>query len=234
MHSLLWFRAFSRATIRDIVEVLRVGDTPHPDPGSATRRHEVTLGIPEPCVYAYLGMTLEEFGRSAIALGLDAFDGDVSPFDSGGLVNKIRPVCSWPDADRQAFLMQYTWSHTQLPQLLALYPGGTAPEIASYLDGAQPNLDGFHALFPGLPAAALWRENADRRAWVWEGRRPRVLPIGGGLVAWSCPPDQFEELLDLARDATADRLWLVALIRKYVRGGVTALLRELRSRQEAA
>lgn len=231
---LLWFRAFNRRSFQDVLGVLRDGDTPHPDPASRTRQDEVTLGIAPPCVYAYLGMTLELFGKCAVALGFDQLDGHVSPFDSGGLIRHIHPLCDWEVPERQKFLAEYTWSSDQLPDLLKIHPGEGSAEIAAYLDGTQPTEEGFHAVYSeSLPEAPMWKDNTDRRAWTWEGRRQGGLPFRE-LVAWTCPPDQYAEILSLSPTTDDERQLVVWLARQYVRGGVAALLRALRPRQEAA
>lgn len=224
----LWFRAFNRGSASEVYGVLRLGDSPHPDPNSPTRLNETALGIDPPCVYAYLGFTLEDFGRCAVALQFERFEGFVSPFDTGGLVSHIAPLNSWAVGERRAFLAEYSWEHSELPRLLQAFPGTS---VGGYLDGVRPLGDGFHVVCPGIREVPVWRDNTDRRAWTWEGRRPTGLPFGDAIVAWTCPPDQYSSILT-DPSYRGDPAFLAQLARRYVRGGVTALVRSLRTNQE--
>jgi hypothetical protein len=192
------------------------------------------LGIDPACVYVYLGQTLEEFGKSAFVLPFDAFSGTVSPFDTGGLVNHINPICAWTQDERRNFLKEYSWPAAEFPALLSLYPGQDQEEIRDYLAGNRPKKNGFHDLNPGLTPANLWTDNRDWRAWVWEGRRPDLIEVGTRLFKWTCPPEQYERIQQVAL-STPDknkRDWFLFLSKAYVRGGVTQLILSLRGYQE--
>lgn len=236
MGDYLWFHAFRRDRAREIVQVLTQGPLPHPDPECATQRHERELGIPAPCVYAYLGQTVEAFGDAAFALPFDAVVGRVSPFDTGGLVHQIGPVKAWKDTDRRRFLKRYSWSSSRMPTLVDQYP--TPSRKAQYLAGQRPAVAGPHDVWPAKAhpyVAAIWTANDDRRAWLWECRSPENLQTGASrLVSWTCSPATYPGIVEYcdqhARGEEADSL--ASLLSTYVKGGVGTLVAQLRPAQE--
>ena len=214
------------------IEVLdAMGSRPHLTFLVLTKQIESQLGIPSPHVYAYLGNAKEAFGRCALVLPQDALAGFVSPFDTGGLVEHIKPPCDWDDAKRREFLEQYTWPTTELPGLLEAYPGTNHSQQLAYIHGECPSASGFHDLWDGLPAAALWDENDEWRAWTWECRVPDILPVGEALFRWTCPPEMYAELQSHARSDPANKDAYLFLLRRYVRGGVARLVETLRRHQ---
>lgn len=233
-----WFHAFNRDSVDETIGVLRNGPTINPSPACTTRLNEVKLAIQPPCVYAYLGHPLPEFGDVVLSLPAQALRGTVSPFDTGGLVEHIAPVNSWPDDRRQEFLEQYSWQSDELPELLKRYPQNTPPQRRAYLDASRPLVAGPHLLWPERRGAVttIWADMSnERRAWLWEGRSHHQLPVDGDLVYWSCSSPLYGEIRERADDAgAADIEWFEELLSKYVKGGVSALVRDMRSTQEAA
>ena len=235
----LWFHAFARDTLADTLDVLRHGPRHHPLATVRTRVNEEELGIAPPCVYAYLGRTLETFGTSAISLPVDEVPGVVSPFDSGGLVDHIVPLDKWETDQRRNYLARYSWPADQLDDLLAAYPTADAGRVAGYLAGTRPPQSGPHEVWPDDDdgpslVATIWADNDDCRAWLWETRVPEHLPITN-LVRWSCSSATYDEILrytDTVNDAD-EAAWLESLLERFVVGGVSALVRELRAYQEA-
>lgn len=228
-----WFHAFRRKTVAEVVSVLLNGPAPNPNPECETRVHETALGVAPPSVYAYLGRTLEVFGNSAFLLPMASLVGQVSPFDTGGLIKKIMPVSGWPIDQKQEYLRKFSWSASELPKLLAVYPQTTTVAIRAYLECNNPSQDGPHQLWDG-PEANIWKLNTDWRAWTWEGRQPDKLSVGT-LARWTCPSDLYDEIQTYAETASADVADAVAeLSSKYVRGGVSRLVRDMRAAQEAA
>lgn len=235
--ALLWFHAFNRDAFEDIVNILMTGPQPNSDPDTITHSNEVILGIDQPCVYAYLGRTIEAFGKRAIALTQDAIqDGQVSPFDTGGLMKHIQPICRLDDNTKKQFLEDHTWEIHLLPSLLAQYPGYA---VSRYLDGQRPTEQGPHNCLPvsGTVKANIWGEGENSwQAWTWEGRSADNLHVGDKMVAWTCHPDeQSALLLDIANkysDEEAESLGIVNILAKYHRGGVSNLVAELRYTQE--
>jgi len=234
---LLWFHAFRRRTIDEVVEVLRVGSRPPPLAlVTETREHEVRLGLAS-SVYAYLGRTLECFGDAAVAVALEAANGHVSPFDTGGLVSKIKPVCDWNDDAKKKYLDDLTWETNALAALLDVYPGPTVDGVRTYLQESRPPHPGPHELWEQEePVAAIWESNDDWRAWTWESRSEHELPTGHYVVRWSCTVPIYQKFIAFAESVTDPVLqdWLEQISAKYVEGGVSRLLRELRNHQEAA
>lgn len=234
LEKLLWFHAFRRDTIAEVFDVLKKGPTPNPNVGCTTRKNERDLAI-SPSVYAYLGRALEVFGECALVLPRHRLAGSVSPFDSGGLVDHIAPANGWEAEERRTFLTGYTWATEELTSLLATYPGATA--VASYLACERPSERGPHALWKGKPEGEIWSAaNNDWRAWTWEARCESTFPVGHSLHRWSCTPQHYQQLLDAAAsgESWVDGDFLEFLVGKYVRGGVSNLVRELRAEQEAA
>src|SRR4051812_2917142 len=138
---MFWFHAFRSGTMEEAFRVLHEG--PAPPPASVkpdTRELESLLSIAEPRVYCYLGRTSDSFGPFAVAVSrsLDDAPGDVSPFDTGGLVKKIAPVHGWPEADKRLYLKGYTWSASELDELLRIYPSTSRDRGMAYLEATAP------------------------------------------------------------------------------------------------
>lgn len=239
----LWFHAFSRNTLTDTFEVLRNGPRHHPDPAVRTRVNEEHLGIAPPCVYAYLGRTLETFGTSAISLPQEDVVGTCTPFDSGGLVDHIAPIRDWAAGSRRSYLQRFSWPSTQLIDRLSEYPTRDPIRVADYLNGVRPSESGPHQLWldareisEGTLVASIWNDNVDCRSWLWEARVPNRIPIENNLVKWSCSSATHAEILEYTERIRDDNeaQWVESLLEKFVVGGVSALILELRAFQEAA
>lgn len=236
-----WFHAFRRSDIREVISVL--ADGPMPLAGSKTAGNERVLGIEPPRVYAYLGQTFEEFGDSALSLGMAALDDAtaVSPFDTGGLVDHISPVRDWPPERQRAFLSLYTWPATELEALLKRYPTDTAASVAAYLRGVRPSAAGPHDVFAvdgpdDARVAAIWQNGTSARAWLWEARAPGSLPVTAHLEKWSCSPSTYQALLRYEEELDDEAIGaLIARLKEaFVPGGVAALVVGLLAQQEAA
>lgn len=237
----LWFHAFRRDNIQDVIRVL--ADGPTPLPGTNTARNEQLLGIEPPRVYAYLGQTFEEFGDSALSLQLAAMNADaaVSPFDTGGLIHHIVPVRDWTTERRRAFLNHYSWPATEMATLVNRYPSDTPEQVSAYLRGDRPVAAGPHELFEiDAPAdtrvAAIWQNGTSVRAWLWEARAPGALRVNAHLEKWSCSPSTYQALLRYEEELEDENLGnvIAQLRQRYVPGGVAALVVSLMSQQEAA
>lgn len=239
----LWFHAFSRDNLADTLEVLHHGPRHHPLATVRTRVNEAELGIAPPCVYAYLGRTLETFGTSAISLPADQVLGTVCPFDSGGLIDHISPLNTWATDPRRNYLARYSWPTDKIDDLLAVYPTADAGRVKDYLQGTRPLQAGPHEVWPDDEdgpdpplVASIWADNDDCRAWLWETRVPEHLVVNNNLLRWSCSSGTYDEILrytDTIHDAV-EAAWMESLLERFVVGGVSALVRELRAYQEAA
>ncbi|PRQ08791.1 hypothetical protein ENSA7_14230 [Enhygromyxa salina] len=235
---IVWFHAFRRNSVGAAINALRNGFAPAPPAAAApdTGQLELELRISPARVYCYLGRTLETFGEWSIAFHNPDFKvfGEVSPFDTGGLVRKISPVCTWERERRQTFLHSYTWSESQRQELLQEHPG--LDFLSDYLDLTRawsPPHSGPHEVWNDKPAAAIWRGNPDWRSWTWEGRFDTFK--AERVVAWSSPPSFYAQLLDW-HDSEADddeAEWFRTFFQKYISGGTGALVRELVGRQLA-
>jgi len=234
---LFWFRAFPLTEPEAIVAVLRRGDQPHSDPAKTTRRNEVLLGIQPPRVYYYLGRTLEEFGAAVVVFDQSSLEGELSPFDTGGLLDYHQPVCSWEDSARRAFLADFSWSSERLAELLAVYPGQTHDAIARYLAADRPVYGGPADIWPcQSQLGTIWRDASDWRAWTWECRVVPPTSGQGGLRYWSCSATQFQAIMAYAYTLTDedDIREMEALLNKFVRGGTSVLVKQLIHQQESA
>jgi hypothetical protein len=232
MKNLLWFHAFNRNSVAEVVDVFRNGPSTNPNP-CTTQANEDALGIPR-SVYAYLGKTVPHFGNVAFALRLDALAGDVSPFDTGGLVKYHQPVAGWTAAERSDFLNAFTWQSSQLPARLADYPSAQPGHLENYLRGVRPLHDGPHAVWRAhVPVAAIWSHTANTwQAWTWELRAKGQLPAPSTLEKWSCPAAMETQITEYADTTSPDEATFIeALLGKYVRGGVSQLVAELREGQ---
>lgn len=231
---LFWFHAFNRSTDSDVIDVLLNGPKIHPIPTSETRMAELQLGIAPHRVYAYLGRTHTQFGESAIVLQPDAVDGDMSPFDTGGLISNIVPINSYDDANRNKYLKSYTWPTSQRSTLLDVYPSLASPHFMNYLLGtAPPPCDGPHHFWQGHDVAAVWTSNLDWRSWTWEGRTTAFdLSM---LHKWTCSPAKFPELLEHVENGSTVAVAnaFSAMLPSYVHGGVSNLIATLRTEQAA-
>jgi len=231
--SLFWFHAFREGTIRDLVHALAVQVTvPPPEARKRTLANETILGI-EPSVYAYLGRTLETFGGAAVALLMESNQGAVSPFDTGGLVANIMPVCGWKPEKKRLYLRAHTWPSDKLAELLTLYPGAN---VASYLREDRPSWTGPHVPLRCVePVADIWsaQPEGDWRCWTWELRCTRKLISAEHLVHWSCSVPLFQKFIDYLDNQAHPRehALLSELASKYVEGGVTRLVCKLRETQ---
>ncbi|HND30844.1 MAG TPA: hypothetical protein PLA94_12630 [Myxococcota bacterium] len=234
--NLYWLHAFRRGSPADIAKVLCDGADPYPNPATSTSQNEAKLGITPARVYAYLGRTSDTFGDRAVAVRFDAPTGELSPFDTGGLIDHIRPVCSWSsDTAKTSFLRAYTWKSESLSKLLRNYPGAA---ITSYLQGERPEpADPSEVWTHRHQSVKLWSTPQNEwRAWTWEIRSPGRLPTGERLIAWTCDPDERQSILNALRDLVLPEQdhWVDLLSKKYVKGGVAALVEKLRKHQVEA
>jgi hypothetical protein len=237
--TLLWFHAFNRPDVAALLAVLRTG-VEVPAFETTTKQNERVLGINPHCAYAYLGKTLEAFGANAIVVPFDHLQGQVSPFDTGGLVRHIAPVSGWADARKQDFLNEFSWASADLEARLGDYPGTDPAAVKSYLDGARPSRNGpADVWLPAGNALAdgdIWRSGGvDGRAWLWEIRSSTGLPTAAQLVGWSCSTEVWNDIQKYfeSLDDTVDTAWMESLMELYHDGGVGALIRALRAQQEA-
>jgi hypothetical protein len=234
--ALYWFHAFTRQDAKDYLDVLREGPVPPPvGLQTDTKKHEILLDL-EHSVYAYLGRTLEAFGKAAVVLNYKApIQGKVSPFDTGGLVNKIKPVCQWEPEAKKQYVKHLTWSFNQLPQQLKAYPGQNSGQVKEYIEGACPSQSGPHDIWDHEPPVAeIWTPENHWRAWIWEIRSSK-LPTGKNLAGWACDVATFQKILAEAEEATEqEQEWYQGLMSLYVDGGVSGLVQAFQARQLAA
>jgi hypothetical protein len=219
---LLWFHAFRRQTVVETLTVLRIGPGPNPSPTCTAKVNEAALGISPPQVYAYLGRTTEAFGDSCLLLPLDPPDGSISPFDSGGLVEHIKPVADWDSSARAQYLSTYSWPSREISSQLSAYPTLDDSAQNAYLHGAQPSCSGPHALWGG-PEADIWQSANDWPAWTWELRCPNLLPTGDRVRRWTCTPATYVLLVEYIETHPDEVDALMALIDSYYEGGVSEL-----------
>lgn len=235
--ALLWFHAFNRPDIKVAIAVVRNGPSPNPNPNK-TKANEAVLGVVPPHVYFCLGRAAVAFGEFAVAVrgGNHLSLGTMCPFDSGGLVERIEPVCGWDQNAKRAYLTEYSWSTADLDAALSKYPGTASKDLALYLGGeSKPPMAGPHNIWHGRTEADIWARATDWRAWSWEGRWPEQLLLRDTLddvVAWTCPPARNPEVFDLIDHlGVQSNPWLPALMKKWVKGGIGALVDHLRERQ---
>ena len=227
----MWFHAFNRENVADAVDVLMNGPRHHPDENNATRRHERLLGIEPPRVYAYLGRTIPTFGENALALHERGLIGQMTPFDSGGLVAKMQPAASLDPDAKLNYLRKATWSTRTRNALLAAYPTSAKKSWNAYLDGRRPVPAGPHEVWSRCEVAAIWRENTDDdwRCWTWEGRAT-TLDLSA-LRAWTCVPGRTKEIVEFIRNNEGEAA--PRLLARFRHGGVSKLVAELKSEQAA-
>ena len=232
---LLWFHSYSRNTIEEFVDVLRLGPAPPPaQVHTGTKQLELTLAIVPSRVYCFLGRTSDAFGDCALAFRADPIPNcELSPFDTGGIVRHIVPVRGWPLQQQQEFLAAYTWPGADLEKLLLKYPGPGREAIHRYLDVAtNPTVAGPHAIWTDRVPADIWSNNRDWRAWTWEARSPTPISVAGSLVAWTCSPALFPQVLERAdRGSPEEQAWFQNVLRKRIDGGVGNMIAALRSAQ---
>jgi hypothetical protein len=227
---LLWFHATRRSGVAEYLGILRSGCQPAPFKNE-TQQLEMNLQISPPRVYCYLGRTLEQFGEFCIVFDPAQLPaGEMSPFDTGGLVRKILPVRDWAEPDRAGYLAALSFSTSDRETHVGTYP---ASRRRAYLDCERPSEDGPHAVWPNVPVAEIWKLGTHWRAWTWEGRWA-VLPIDGSVRAWTCSPALFMDILEAIESsddipaAVAD-----AFLARFRPGGVGALIADLRAEQAA-
>jgi hypothetical protein len=232
---LLWFHSYSRSTIEAFVDVLRRGPAPTPPKvETGTKQLELQLAIAPTRVYCFLGRTSDAFGDCALAFRADPIpNGEISPFDTGGLVKHISPVRDWSQEQQRGFLTSYTWPNSDLEGLLLQYPGGGRDAVGRYLDVAtSPLVAGPHAIWTDRVVADIWNANPDWRSWTWEARSPTQISVSASLVAWTCSPAIFPQILEHADHGSPDvQAWFQAVLPKRIDGGVGNMVAALRSRQ---
>ena len=225
--ALHWFHATKRQTASDYIEIFSAGCRPSPHP-TETKQLELHLSIIEPHVYCYLGRTLEQFGDFCIVLKPDEMPtGEMSPFDSGGLARKIKPVSGWGQADQKAYLSSFSFQTTNIQTNISTYP---ATDVDAYLAAEKPAADGPHKLWAG-PSADIWKLNTDWRAWTWEGRW-KTLPTAHHLLAWTCSPALWPNILAAVESHSAS--FPLDFMERYRPGGVSALVSAMRKEQTGA
>ncbi len=226
---LYWFHSFKRQTPSEILDDLQKGATWNPSTQCTTATNENDLGISRH-TYAYLGRGHTNFGGTTFCLPIDAFDrdGDLSPFDSGGLVHFIQPLCGGARDQRRDYLQSFSFPGSQRRARLEQYPA----DVVAYLDeSTKPAQSGPHEVLGGGPNDPIWRDNSDWRAWTWEGRMGRRLETTH-IRHWTCAPDLYPLLRRAA--STLDRqgkTWFLRFDKMYIHGGLTALVRRLRNEQ---
>jgi hypothetical protein len=227
---MFWFHATKRSDEGGYLAIINDGcSPPPPHVDTETKQLELQLAISDAHVYCFLGRTLEQFGQFCIVLRTDGVpEGTICPFDSGGLVRKIRPVSTW-DPDKQGeYLRSLSTSSTSLATRTARYPG---TRIAPYLRCERPPEAGPHEIWAGLPEADIWRQGTHWRAWTWEGRWLK-LPVNDTLHAWACTPALFKRIVEATeRDKTIQPNVLDNFMRHYREGGVSAMIADLRMEQ---
>ena len=224
---LLWVRAFNVKDLATRLSTLTVeAAAPPAHVQTETRQLELTLGIRDAHVYFYLGRTLENFGSFALAIRKPVELGEMSPFDTGGLVRKIRPVSTW-DSDRQgAYLRSATFSTVDSARNLEAYP---ANRLTDYLHCERPPQAGPHETWQAIPVAEIWDANNDWRCWTWEARYRAPVPTGASVVAWSCSPSQYEAVFDALLAQAPDVA--THLVDTYIEGGVGVFINEIARQQ---
>ncbi len=227
---LYWFHSFRRQTPSEIIDDLRNGANWNPSPTCTTAGNEKKLGIARH-TYAYLGRAHTNFGGTTFCLPINAFDrdADLSPFDTGGLVHFIKPLCGEnQEQHRRDYLQSFSFPGSQRGARLRQYP----ENVVTYLDESEkPAHSGPHEVLGGGPTDPIWRDNSDWRAWTWEGRMGRRLDTAN-IRYWTCAPDLYPLLRRTA--STLDRegkFWFIGFHKMYIHGGLTALLRRLRGEQ---
>ncbi|HMJ09994.1 MAG TPA: hypothetical protein VK524_01250, partial [Polyangiaceae bacterium] len=187
--ALFWFHARRQDAVADITTALRSGVVVMPRTDGNTNQLELDLKIFPERLYCCLGRTIERFGSFAFAVVTIPSQGEMSPFDTGGLVHKMPPVSTWASAERQKFLVDYSWPTTSVGSLLATYPGPTTLDIERYLDtDHRPAQHGPHQIWAGKMEADIWANATHWCAWTWEGRFEVTIPVADQLVAWTCTP----------------------------------------------
>lgn len=227
MSELLWFHAFSRDDINQKLHTLQVGRNGS-SAGTDTKDSEKKLKIDGPCVYAYLGRTLEAFGNTAFALKQNSVIGKVSPFDTGGLLRKIKPVSEWEEDEKCEYLNNFSWDSSELKSLLNKYPSTAKERLQQYINAEQPKETGPHKCWSkSKKKADIWCVNNDWRAWTWEIRSKKGIDTGTNVELWSCPPEDYVALQEYAENSDDENVisFVVFLSEKYVRGGVSQLIK---------
>ncbi len=236
----MWFHAFKRDNRSSLAAVLLRGPAPWPNPDTRTSRNEAWLGITPSRVYAYLGRTSESFGQAALTLRQTSMaGGDCSPFDTGGLVAHIQPLCGDQAACR-TFLAAFTFSIGELPGCLDAYPGDAG--TARYIRGEPPSPGGPHEVWTDRLVGehhGVWVHPDNQwPAWTWELRSPVDLPGGEAVDAWTCRPDDFESVKEqLYAAAEADEALIDAashLLASYRPGGTAVFEASLAELQGCA
>ncbi len=179
---MLWFHSFNRNSLEERVDVLIDGKAPSNRQGKDTLEAEEVLEIDGPCVYAYFGRSDEVFGRSCIAIKIQNCDGDVTPFDTGGLMRKIKPIADWNAEDKAKYLKQYSWPFDKFDAVYAQYPGNDDENVNAYKDSVKPKWEGPHDIWGGALVSNIWSDKNEWRAWIWELRSRGKLKTSSSLV----------------------------------------------------
>jgi hypothetical protein len=235
--SLSWFHGHRHDAVADITKVLRNGVRAADRTEGGTGQLELELAIQPIRAYCYLGRTHEVFGSFAFAVSSVTSVGDISPFDTGGLVRHVNPIKTWEAELRKKFLADYSWPLSELEGVLSAYPGATNADLVRYLDrSAKPMHSGPHKLWTGKSEADIWALNEDWRVWTWEGRFHEGFAVGDQLVAWTCPTARYGQLMQWADNVAnaADQEWFATVLPKWVEGGVYALVEHVNNGRVAA
>jgi hypothetical protein len=148
MANFLWFHGYRRKTADEMIAVLIRGAEPTPPGLSRTRMNEARLGL-EPASYVCLGRTHEDFGSAAFTLEHRSFMGFMSPFDTGGTVENMKPLDGWVDEKRSDYVAKYSWTTGDFDAAIGAYPTGDPALVKAYLDAQKPSHAGPHAIWPG-------------------------------------------------------------------------------------
>lgn len=243
--NLNWFQAFGRTKngvvdIPAVFDVLINGPLPHPRPNLApgnTGHNEKHLGLNH-CTYVYLGKGQFSFGDIAFAMAFEGFQGDASPFDTGGTVGRYLPVSTFPQVEKQKFVNDYTFSPAQLKELgLDLYPSKQKSRIRDYLRDVTPSHSGPEDIWK-KSVGPIWANKvlskADGRIHRWEGRYDKQILLKGYLLGWAAEINVYQAMVDhaatLSESAYDDA---DAVLQLYQEEDVAVFFDEYVKRQEA-
>jgi len=144
--------------------------------------------------YFYAGRADPDYGGMAFAYdaSIDTREGDVTPFDSGGLCRDLMKPSNLSDDENRKLVGDTKKDLTEWRKSFGEFLVAFFPDPRGYFHG-RPRADAKWGP-PELPARQ--KENTNFIAWTWEARIHEPHPLLDGLLFWAAPRKTHQKIMN--------------------------------------